>query len=596
MANYKAPLRDIQFLLADVFNADQQWQSMSAMKDVSVELAVTILEEGAKICQNELFPLNRSGDEEGCQLSQGKVITPAGFKSAYKALAEGGWIGLGGSPEYGGQGMPKMLTCLFEEMMFAANSSLTLYPCLCVGATLALLKHASEELKQRYLPNMYSGVWSGTMCLTEPHSGTDLGIMRTKAIPMSDGTYAVSGTKIFITGGDHDLAENILHLVLAKLPDAPSGSRGISLFLVPKWLVNADGSLGEHNAVEVGAIEHKMGIKASATCVMNFDGAKAWMVGEPHQGLAAMFTMMNYERLSIGLQGLGSMEMAYQHASAYALDRRQGRAATGAVAPHEVADPIIVHADVRRMLLTIRAYTEAGRAFAAYTGLQLDLAHFADDANVRERAEQLVALLTPIAKAFLTDRGFEMAVLAQQVLGGHGYIREWGLEQLVRDSRIAQIYEGTNGVQAMDLMGRKILRSKGQILKPLLADIAEEITRAKSNSELLPWCEQLQQAVQQLQETTDWLVDRAAVDPDCAGAAAVDFLDMSGLVIFGFLWMKMVTAAHLHQDKDFAQQKHQVADFFFAKLLPKVGGYQQIICTNPRCVMQMPAQQFLTNV
>ena len=592
MAEYQAPLRDMQFLLANVFSAEQSWQQMSAMKEVSLDLATSILEEGAKLCQQEFFPLNRSGDEQGCQLVNGSVMTPDGFQSAYQALAQGGWIGLGGSPEFGGQGMPKMLTCLFEEMMFAANTSLTLYPCLSVGATLALLKHASDELKNRYLEKMYSGVWCGTMCLTEPHCGTDLGIMRSKAIPQADGSYAISGTKIFITGGDHDLTENIIHLVLAKLPDAPAGSRGISLFLVPKFFVDASGQLGERNAVSVGSIEHKMGIKGSATCVMNFDGAKGWLIGEANQGLAAMFTMMNYERLSIGLQGLGTMEMAYQHASQYALDRVQGRAAKGPQAPEQIADPLIVHADVRRMLLTIRAYTEAGRAFALYTGLQLDLAHFADDAAVRLRADQLVALLTPIAKAFLTDRGFEMAVQAQQVLGGHGYIREWGLEQLVRDARIAQIYEGTNGVQAMDLIGRKIFRSKGQMITPLIEDIAAQITLSRNMDALKPWCDQLQQAAEQYQSVTRWLVEQGQVDADVLGAAAVDYLDMAGLVICGFMWLKMATVTANATD-EFAQSKQQVAAFFFAKLLPKVDYYQHIIRNGSESVMQMLPKQFV---
>ncbi len=592
MAEYRAPLRDMQFLLSDVFNAEQYWQKMSSMQDVSLDLATSILEEGAKLCQQEFFPINRRGDEQGCQFIDGVVITPEGFKTAYQALAQGGWIGLGGSPEFGGQGMPKMLTCLFEEMLFAANTSLALYSCLSVGATLALLKHASDELKNRYLPKMYSGVWCGTMCLTEPHCGTDLGIMRSRALLQADGSYRISGTKIFITGGDHDLTENIIHLVLAKLPDAPAGSRGISLFLVPKILVDANGQLGKRNALSVGSIEHKMGIKGSSTCVMNFDGAQGWLVGEANQGLAAMFTMMNYERLSIGLQGLGTMEMAYQHASQYALDRVQGRAAKGVVAPAQVADPIIVHADVRRMLLTIRAYTEAGRAFALYTGLQLDLAHFADDLGVRARADQLVALLTPIAKAFLTDRGFEMAVQAQQVLGGHGYIREWGLEQLVRDARIAQIYEGTNGVQAMDLIGRKIFRSKGQMIVPLMEDIEAQLQISRRIEVLRPWCDQLQASAQQWQSVTQWLVVQGEQNADHLGAAAVDYLDMAGLLICGFMWLKMATASVTTTD-DFAQSKQQVAAFFFAKLLPKVDYYQHVIRSGADSVMNMQANQFV---
>ncbi|OFR41784.1 acyl-CoA dehydrogenase, partial [Pseudomonas sp. HMSC066A08] len=449
MPEYNAPLRDMRFLLNDVFDAPALWQRLPRLAErIDADTADAILEEAAKVTGSLLAPLNRSGDEEGAQWQDGAVRTPAGFREAYATYAEGGWVGLTGNPAHGGMGMPKMLAVQFEEMMYAANASFSLYSTLSAGACLALDAHGSEELKNRYLPNMYAGTWAGSMCLTEPHAGTDLGIIRTKAEPQADGSYRVSGTKIFITGGEQDLTENIIHLVLAKLPDAPAGSRGISLFLVPKFLVGDDGTLGARNAVHCGSIEHKMGIKASATCVMNFDGASGWLVGEVNKGLAAMFTMMNYERLSIGIQGIGCAEMSYQGAVAYARERLQSRAPTGPVARDKAADPIIVHPDVRRMLLTMKALTEGGRAFSTYVGQQLDLAKYAEDQEERSQAEALVALLTPVAKAFFTDTGLESCVLGQQVFGGHGYIREWGQEQLVRDVRIAQIYEGTNGIQA----------------------------------------------------------------------------------------------------------------------------------------------------
>ena len=419
MAEYNAPLRDMRFVLNEVFQAGQQWVSMPDLADVvDTEIADAILEEGAKLTSRELAPLNRSGDEEGALWKDGEVTTPKGFKEAFATYAEGGWVGLGGNPDFGGMGMPKMLSVQFEEMMYSANNSFTLYPTLTAGACLAINAHASDELKIIYLPNMYAGLWSGSMCLTESHSGTDLGIIRTKAEPQSDGSYAVTGTKIFITGGEHDLNENIIHLVLAKLPDAPAGPRGISLFLVPKILVNDDGSLGARNAVTCGSIEHKMGIKASATCVMNFDGAEGYLVGEPNKGLAAMFTMMNYERLSIGIQGLGCSEMTYQNAREYAKERLQSRSATGHAEPDKIADPIIVHPDVRRMLLNIKATTEAGRAFSTYVGLQLDLAKHGADKASKAKAESLVALLTPVAKAFFTDIGLDNCIQGQQVFGG----------------------------------------------------------------------------------------------------------------------------------------------------------------------------------
>src|SRR5690554_2168577 len=474
MADYQAPLRDMRFVLNEVFDVANLWSELPGLAEViDGETAMAVLEEAGKVIAGSIAPLNRSGDEEGCSWNDGVVKTPAGFVEAYQAYAQGGWVGVGGDPQYGGMGMPKVIGAQVEEMVNSANLSFGLYPMLTAGACLALNSHASEELKQKYLPNMYAGVWAGSMCLTEPHAGTDLGLIRTKAEPQADGSYKVTGTKIFITGGEHDLTENIIHLVLAKLPDAPAGSKGISLFLVPKFLVNEDGSLGERNAVSCGSIEHKMGIKASATCVMNFDGARGYLIGELNKGLNAMFTMMNYERLSIGIQGIGCAEASFQNAVAYACDRLQGRAASGPVSADRAADPIIVHPDVRRMLLTMKAMTEGGRAFACFVGQQLDLARHAEDADERRDAEALVALLTPVAKAFFTDSGLESCVLGQQVLGGHGYIREWGQEQLVRDVRIAQIYEGTNGIQALDLLRRKVVADGGAGLRRFCALMRE---------------------------------------------------------------------------------------------------------------------------
>ncbi|WP_261406254.1 acyl-CoA dehydrogenase family protein, partial [Pseudomonas aeruginosa] len=542
MPEYNAPLRDMRFLLNDVFDAPALWQRLPRLAErIDADTADAILEEAAKVTGGLLAPLNRSGDEEGAQWQDGAVRTPAGFREAYATYAEGGWVGLTGNPAHGGMGMPKMLAVQFEEMMYAANASFSLYSTLSAGACLALDAHGSEELKNRYLPNMYAGTWAGSMCLTEPHAGTDLGIIRTKAEPQADGSYRISGTKIFITGGEQDLTENIIHLVLAKLPDAPAGSRGISLFLVPKFLVGDDGALGARNAVHCGSIEHKMGIKASATCVMNFDGASGWLVGEVNKGLAAMFTMMNYERLSIGIQGIGCAEMSYQSAVAYARERLQSRAPTGPVARDKAADPIIVHPDVRRMLLTMKALTEGGRAFSTYVGQQLDLAKYAEDQEERSQAEALVALLTPVAKAFFTDTGLESCVLGQQVFGGHGYIREWGQEQLVRDVRIAQIYEGTNGIQALDLMGRKVVANGGLFLSIFSREV--RAFAAGANAELAEFVTPLLTALDLLDNLTQGIVARAGNDPREIGAASVEYLHLFGYTAYAYLWARMAAAA-----------------------------------------------------
>ncbi len=571
MPEYNAPLRDMRFLLNDVFDAPALWQRLPRLAErIDADTADAILEEAAKVTGGLLAPLNRSGDEEGAQWQDGAVRTPAGFREAYATYAEGGWVGLTGNPAHGGMGMPKMLAVQFEEMMYAANASFSLYSTLSAGACLALDAHGSEELKNRYLPNMYAGTWAGSMCLTEPHAGTDLGIIRTKAEPQADGSYRISGTKIFITGGEQDLTENIIHLVLAKLPDAPAGSRGISLFLVPKFLVGDDGALGARNAVHCGSIEHKMGIKASATCVMNFDGASGWLVGEVNKGLAAMFTMMNYERLSIGIQGIGCAEMSYQSAVAYARERLQSRAPTGPVARDKAADPIIVHPDVRRMLLTMKALTEGGRAFSTYVGQQLDLAKYAEDQEERSQAEALVALLTPVAKAFFTDTGLESCVLGQQVFGGHGYIREWGQEQLVRDVRIAQIYEGTNGIQALDLMGRKVVANGGLFLSIFSREV--RTFAAGANAELAEFVTPLLTALDLLDNLTQGIVARAGNDPREIGAASVEYLHLFGYTAYAYLWARMAAAALRQREADpaFHDGKLATARFYFARILPRV--------------------------
>ncbi|HBO3478999.1 TPA: acyl-CoA dehydrogenase C-terminal domain-containing protein [Pseudomonas aeruginosa] len=593
MPEYNAPLRDMRFLLNDVFDAPALWQRLPRLAErIDADTADAILEEAAKVTGGLLAPLNRSGDEEGAQWQDGAVRTPAGFREAYATYAEGGWVGLTGNPAHGGMGMPKMLAVQFEEMMYAANASFSLYSTLSAGACLALDAHGSEELKNRYLPNMYAGTWAGSMCLTEPHAGTDLGIIRTKAEPQADGSYRISGTKIFITGGEQDLTENIIHLVLAKLPDAPAGSRGISLFLVPKFLVGDDGALGARNAVHCGSIEHKMGIKASATCVMNFDGASGWLVGEVNKGLAAMFTMMNYERLSIGIQGIGCAEMSYQSAVAYARERLQSRAPTGPVARDKAADPIIVHPDVRRMLLTMKALTEGGRAFSTYVGQQLDLAKYAEDQEERSQAEALVALLTPVAKAFFTDTGLESCVLGQQVFGGHGYIREWGQEQLVRDVRIAQIYEGTNGIQALDLMGRKMVANGGLFLSIFSREV--RAFAAGANAELAEFVTPLLTALDLLDNLTQGIVARAGNDPREIGAASVEYLHLFGYTAYAYLWARMAAAALRQREVDpsFHDGKLATARFYFARILPRVHSLAAAVEAGSESLYGLEAEQF----
>ncbi|MDH1011963.1 acyl-CoA dehydrogenase C-terminal domain-containing protein [Pseudomonas nicosulfuronedens] len=591
MPDYHAPLHDMRFLLDDVFDAPALWARLPALAErIDADTADAILEEAAKITGGLLAPLNRSGDEEGVHFADGVVSTPAGFREAYATYAEGGWVGLAGTPEYGGMGMPKMLSVQFEEMMYGANASFSLYSTLSAGACLALDAHAEEALKSTYLPKMYAGEWAGSMCLTEPHAGTDLGLIRTRAEPQADGSYRVTGTKIFITGGEQDLTDNIIHLVLAKLPDAPAGSRGISLFLVPKFLVQADGSLGARNAVSCGSVEHKMGIKASATCVMNFDGATGWLVGELNKGLAAMFTMMNYERLSIGIQGIGCAEMSYQSAVTYARERLQSRAANGPVAKDKAADPIIVHPDVRRMLLTMKALTEGGRAFSTYVGQQLDVAKYAEDAAERESAQSLVALLTPVAKAFFTDTGLESCIHGQQVFGGHGFIREWGQEQLVRDVRIAQIYEGTNGIQALDLLGRKVIADGGQALA-LFAGEIRAFADATDGTAMGAFTAPLLDALDLLESVTRQVRERAASQPQEIGAASVEYLHLFGYTAYAYLWARMAQAS-LGRSDDFHSGKLATARFYFARLLPRTESLAGSIRAGSDSLFELRAEQF----
>ncbi|WP_130909356.1 acyl-CoA dehydrogenase C-terminal domain-containing protein [Pseudomonas mucidolens] len=592
MADYKAPLRDMRFVLNEVFEVAKLWAQLPALADtVDAETVEAILEEAGKVTAKTIAPLSRDGDEEGCRWDNGVVTTPAGFQQAYKTYAEGGWVGVGGDPAYGGMGMPKAVSAQVEEMINSSGLAFGLYPMLTSGACVSINTHASDELKATYLPNMYSGVWAGSMCLTEPHAGTDLGIIRTKAEPQADGSYKVSGTKIFITGGEHDLTDNIIHLVLAKLPDAPAGPKGISLFLVPKFLVNADGSLGARNPVSCGSIEHKMGIQASATCVMNFDEAVGYLVGEPNRGLAAMFTMMNYERLGVGIQGLASGERSYQNAIEYARDRVQSRSPTGPKAKGKIADPIIVHPDVRRMLLTMKAANEGGRAFSTYVAMQLDTAKFSEDAATRKRADDLVALLTPVSKAFLTDLGLETTVHGQQIFGGHGYIREWGQEQLVRDVRITQIYEGTNGIQALDLVGRKIVGSGGAFYT-LFADEVRHFI-ATSNPDLAEFTKPLSAAVDELDALTAWVLDRAKHNPNEIGAASVEYLHAFGYMAYAYMWALMAKAAlGKEAQEDFYASKLGTARFYFARLLPRIHSLSASVKAGSESLFLLDEAQF----
>jgi len=594
MASYKAPLRDMRFVLFELMGGDDL-ASLPGYEEFTRDLIDPILEEGAKLCEQVLFPLNRSGDEEGCTLENGVVCTPKGFQEAYKSFREGGWPGIACDPEYGGQGLPKTVNTLIEEMICSSNLSFSLYPGLTHGAYVSLHGYGSDDLKQTYLPKMVEGSWSGTMCLTEPHCGTDLGLLRTRATPEADGSYKITGTKIFISAGEHDLTENIIHLVLARLPDAPKGITGISLFLVPKFLVKDDGSLGPRNGVACGSIEHKMGIKAQATCVINFDEATGWLVGEPHKGMRAMFAMMNTERLAVGIQGLGVTEASYQGAVAYARERLQGRSLSGAKHPDKPADPIIVHPDVRRMLLTQRAYAEGCRALAAWVSKSLDLQHHQDPA-VRGEAEDFVALLTPVVKALLTDLGSEAANLGVQVLGGHGYIREHGMEQYVRDCRIAQIYEGTNGVQALDLVGRKLPAEAGRLLRRFFHPVSVYIEAKQQDKALDEFVQPLGKAFDLLQQATAQVGRASLRNPDEAGAAATEYLRLFGLTALAYLWTRMAEISLPKvgaEDPDgFYAAKVGTARFYMQRLLPQTSALFSSIMAGGKSMMAFEEAAF----
>ena len=598
MQSYTAPLRDMRFVLHELF-ADDQFDAGAHFAEFTPDLYDAVLEEAARMAQDVLLPINASGDLEGCTFENGVVRTPKGFPEAYRAFRDGGWAAVASSPEWGGQGLPETLNKLVEEMICSANLSFGLYPGLTHGAATAIEGHGSQDLKRAYLPKLTSGEWTGTMCLTESHCGTDLGMLRTRAVPQEDGSFLLTGSKIFISAGDHDLTDNVIHLVLARLPDAPAGVKGISLFLAPKFLPNDDGTPGPRNGVSVAGIEHKMGLKASATCQMNFDEATGWLIGEANKGLAAMFTMMNTERVSVGIQGLGVGEIAYQSAVAYARERLQGRALTGPKRPDLPADPIIVHPDVRRMLMTMRVYAEGCRAVGQWASRALDAEKHATDPELRARATDFVALLTPVVKALFTDLASEAANLCVQTYGGHGYIREHGVEQFVRDARITQIYEGTNGVQALDLVGRKMAANMGRALRPFfhaVSNLCEDMAKAPDPS-LAAQTAALHQAFGALQLTTATVARRALKNPDEAGAAATDYLRMLGLVAMGYTFLKAARiaterVAQEHEDAAFYRAKLATAAFFFDRILPQATAAFLTIKAGSRSTMALAEDAF----
>lgn len=572
MPQYTAPLRDMQFVMHEVFKVEETYKALPAYKDVDAATINQVIEEAGKFCSEVIFPLNQSGDREGCtRHPDGSVTTPKGFKEAYATYVEAGWPALACDPEYGGQGLPQLINSAVYEMMNSANQAWTMYPGLSHGAYECLHAHGTPEQKKLYLEKLVSGEWTGTMCLTEPHCGTDLGILKTKAEPQSDGTYKITGTKIFISSGEHDLSKNIVHLVLARLPDAPKGTKGISLFAVPKFIPNEAGEPGSRNPAVCGSIEHKMGIHANATCVMNFDGAVGTLVGEPHKGLNAMFVMMNAARLGVGMQSLGLTEVAYQNSAAYAKERLQMRSLKGAKEPEKVADPIIVHPDVRRMLLTQRAYAEGGRAFTYWIAMLIDVEQNHPDKKEREAAGELVTLLTPIVKAFITDNAFTATNEGLQVFGGHGFIAEWGMEQYVRDARINMIYEGTNTIQSLDLLGRKVLGDMGSKLKKfgkIVEDFVDENGRKKEMAEFIDPLVDIGEKVKKL---TKEIGMKAMLNADEVGAAAVPYLRVVGHLVYSYLFARMAKVAldNKASGDKFYEAKLATARFYFAKLLPE---------------------------
>ena len=593
MPSYKAPVADVQFLLNDVFRIDR-YANLPGFPDASPDVVEAILGEAAKLCEQVLTPLNRVGDKEGCRRqSDGSVTTPTGFKDAFKQIVEGGWIGISAPPEFGGQGLPMLMTQIVNEFLCSANMAFAMYPGLTQGAIAALIAHGSAEQRAAYLPKMIAGEWTGTMNLTEPHCGTDLGLLRTKAVKQSDGSYKITGTKIFISAGEHDLAANIVHLVLARIERAPEGTRGISLFVAPKILPEPDGSLGPRNAVTCGSLEEKMGIHGNSTCVMNYDGATAWLVGEENRGLPAMFTMMNEARLGVGVQGLAQSEVAYQNAVTYAKERLQGRALTGVKYKDKPADPIIVHPDVRRELLTIRAYNEAARAMVVWTALKSDVAHRSSDPKDRQEADDHMGLMTPVMKGVMTDVGFSNAVLAQQMYGGHGYIAEHGMEQFVRDARIAMLYEGANGIQALDLVGRKLPREGGRAVMAFFAEVGAFAKEHGADEAMKPFVTPLSAALGHLQQATGWLMQNAMAKPDNAGAGAHDYMHLFGLVALGYMWCRIVDAAKARADADPRMAaKFVTGRFFMERMLPETATHLARIQAGAGSMMELPAEAF----
>lgn len=595
MPSYRAPLRDMRFVMFELLDAQTVLNQMPAYADLDADTINAVLEEGAKFAENIAFPLNQSGDLEGCTFhGNGVVTTPKGFKEAYRQFSEAGWPALSCDVNYGGQGLPRLLNNRLYEMMNSANQAWLMYSGLSHSAYECLMAHGTQQQKDLYLPKIVSGQWSGTMCLTEPHCGTDLGLLKTKAEPGADGSFNITGTKIFITSGEHDVAENILHLVLARLPDAPAGSKGISLFLVPKFIPDANGDIGERNTIYAGSIEHKMGIHGNATCVMNIDAARGWLIGEPHKGLAAMFVMMNSARLGVGMQSLGLAETAHQNATAYAKDRLQGRSMTGVKNPEKAADPILVHPDVRRMLLTSRAYTEAGRALTTWIALLIDQEESGLDAEIKKHSEDIVSLLTPVVKAFITDHAFETTNLCLQVFGGHGYIREWGMEQYVRDARINMIYEGTNGIQALDLLGRKVIADRGEKLSVFMKIIAGFIESQKSNSSMQEFIGPLATCAESVQMVTKEIAINANGHPDEIGAASTPYLRLVGHLCYAWMWARMAAISLDKQDSqdDFYLAKLATARFYYAKLLPETLSLIAIIKSGSDPVMAMDERLF----
>ena len=596
MPTYKAPVSDTVFLLSDVFDY-AKYANLPGFSDAPIDVVEAVLTEGAKFVEEVVQPLNRVGDIEGCKrLEDGGVTTPKGFKAAYEALVEGGWVGLAGDPAYGGQGLPPFLAVLFSEYEYSANLAFSMYPGLTNGAVAAMMVHASDDLKARFLPKMTTGAWTGTMNLTEPQCGTDLGLIKSRAVPQGDGSYAITGQKIFISAGEHDLAENIVHLVLARIEGAPAGVKGISLFVVPKYLPDTEGKPGERNSVVCGSLEHKMGIHGNSTAVLNYDGAKGWLVGEEHRGLPAMFVMMNGARLGVAVQGLSISEVAYQNAAAYAKDRRQGRSLKGASEPDKPADILLVHPDVRRMLLEIRAFNEAARALLVWIALTQDEARHAPDAKARQAADDRLGLLTPVLKGVFTDLGFANAVKAQQVLGGHGYIAEWGMEQFVRDARIAMIYEGANGVQALDLVGRKLPKDGGRAVMAFLGEISQFLAHSKDDAALAPYLGGLQASLGHLQQASMWLSRNGLADPDNAGAASTDFMHLFGLTALGYMWARIVKAVLARRAKRESNPaldaKLTLAKFFSERMLPETGAHLARLSAGAATLMALPAEAF----